>query len=43
MADKHHGLGLSIVAAIASMHGGVPHALTKGNETRIGFSMRQEQ
>ena len=43
MADKHHGLGLSIVAAVANMHGGVPHALSKGNETRIGFSMRREQ
>ena len=39
MADKHHGLGLSIVAAIASMHGGAPHASSDNNKTRIGFTM----
>ena len=39
MADKHHGLGLSIVAAIASMHSGAPHASSVNNETRIGFTM----
>ena len=41
MADKHHGLGLSIVAAIAHMHGGEPHVNSLNNETRIGFSMRK--
>ena len=41
MADKHHGLGLSIVAAIARMHGGVPHAVSANDETRIGFTMRK--
>lgn len=39
MADKHHGLGLSIVAAIAHMHGGKPHAVSDNNETHIGFTM----
>ncbi|MCL4162706.1 UNVERIFIED_CONTAM: hypothetical protein GTU68_017698, partial [Idotea baltica] len=43
MADKHHGLGLSIVAAIASMHSGAPHASSNNNETRIGFSMRRQR
>lgn len=38
-ADKHHGLGLSIVAAIAVMHGGSPHASSQKNKTRIGFTM----
>lgn len=38
-ADKHHGLGLSIVSAIADMHGGAPHASSKSNRTRIGFTM----
>lgn len=42
MADKHHGLGLSIVAAIARMHGGTPHAASANNETRIGFTMRRQ-
>ena len=42
MADKHHGLGLSIVAAIARMHGGAPHAASANNETRIGFTMRRQ-
>ena len=41
MADKHHGLGLSIVAAIAHMHGGEPHAASVNNETRIGFTLRR--
>ena len=43
MADKHHGLGLSIVAAIASMHSGAPHASSNNNETRIGFTMRRQK
>jgi len=42
MADKHHGLGLSIVAAIASMHGGTPHASSDNNKTRIGFTMLRQ-
>jgi len=41
-ADKHHGLGLSIVAAIASMHGGVPYASSENNKTRIGFTMLRQ-
>ena len=41
MADKHHGLGLSIVAAIARMHGGMPHATSTNNETSIGFTVRK--
>ena len=41
MADKHHGLGLSIVAAIARMHGGTPHAASDKNKTQIGFTMRR--
>ena len=41
MADKHHGLGLSIVAAIARMHGGMPHATSANNETSIGFTVRK--
>lgn len=43
MADKHHGLGLSIVAAIAHMHGGVPHAVSENNETRIGFTLLKHE
>lgn len=36
-AVVNHGLGLSIVAAIASMHGGEPFAESSGGTTRIGF------
>jgi len=39
MADKHHGLGLSIVAAIAHMHGGTPHVTSVNNETSVGFTL----
>ena len=39
-AEKsHHGLGLSIVAAIARMHDGFPAAESKGGVTRVGFSL----
>lgn len=41
MADQHHGLGLSIVAAIAHMHGGTPHVASMNHETRVGFTMRK--
>jgi two-component system heavy metal sensor histidine kinase CusS len=36
----HHGLGLSIVAAIARMHDGLPTAESLGNITRVGFSVQ---
>lgn len=40
--DKpHHGLGLSIVAAIARMHDGQPWAESGQGLTRVGFSLRQ--
>ncbi|MET0210285.1 MAG: heavy metal sensor histidine kinase, partial [Burkholderiaceae bacterium] len=35
----HHGLGLSIVAAIARMHGGEPFASSEHGVTRIGLSL----
>ena len=35
----HHGLGLSIVAAIARMHDGFPAAESGGGTTRVGFSL----
>lgn len=35
----HHGLGLSIVAAIARMHDGYPTAESGGGQTRVGFSL----
>ncbi|MBY0234503.1 MAG: two-component sensor histidine kinase, partial [Burkholderiaceae bacterium] len=38
-ADLNHGLGLSIVAAIARMHGGAPFADSKDGVTRIGISL----
>jgi two-component system heavy metal sensor histidine kinase CusS len=38
-ANQHHGLGLSIVAGIARMHGGQPYAQSSGNTIRIGFSL----
>jgi len=38
-ASVNHGLGLSIVAAIARMHRGHPFALSGGGETRIGFTV----
>jgi two-component system, OmpR family, heavy metal sensor histidine kinase CusS len=36
-ADRNHGLGLSIVAAIARMHGGRPTASSSGGITAIGM------
>lgn len=39
-ADRNHGLGLAIVAAIARMHGGRATAESKGGTTRIGFLLR---
>lgn len=35
----HHGLGLSIVAAIARMHDGDTVAMSSAGTTRVGFSM----
>ncbi|OWQ48204.1 hypothetical protein CDL60_06385 [Roseateles noduli] len=37
--DDHLGLGLSIVDAIARMHGGAPFARSDERETRIGFTL----
>lgn len=36
-ADRNHGLGLAIVAAIARMHGGRAFAESAGGATRIGL------
>ncbi len=38
-AAQHHGLGLSIVAAIARMHGGRPFAASTGGLTTIGITL----
>ena len=38
-AQVHHGLGLSIVAGIARMHGGEPFVQSANQSTRIGFSV----
>ncbi|TNF51605.1 MAG: two-component sensor histidine kinase, partial [Burkholderiales bacterium] len=35
----HHGLGLSIVAAIARMHDGLASAESADGRTRVGFSL----
>jgi two-component system heavy metal sensor histidine kinase CusS len=40
MEKPHHGLGLSIVAAIARMHDGFPAAESSGGVTRVGFSLQ---
>ncbi len=40
-AHRHHGLGLSIVAAIAQMHGGVAFARSESGRTVVGFSLRR--
>jgi len=39
-AARNHGLGLSIVAAIARMHGGVPLAESSAGATAIGLMLR---
>lgn len=39
-ADRNHGLGLAIVAAIARMHGGRPLAASTGGRTSIGLSLK---
>jgi len=39
LSDKHHGLGLSIVAAIARMHGGEHFARSEDGITCIGFTL----
>ena len=41
-ADRNHGLGLSIVAAIARMHGGVPLAESSAGMTAIGLTLCAE-
>jgi two-component system heavy metal sensor histidine kinase CusS len=38
-ADRNHGLGLSIVAAIARMHGGTATATSSENGTYICFTL----
>lgn len=38
-ADMNHGLGLSIVAAIAQMHGGEPFANSADGVTRVGMEL----
>lgn len=39
-ASRNHGLGLSIVAAIARMHGGTAEAVSTDGYTTIGFNVR---
>lgn len=39
-SDRNHGLGLSIVAAIARMHGGQPLATSSGGVSSIGMSFK---
>ena len=39
-ADRNHGLGLSIVAAIARMHCGRPFARSEAGVTTIGLQLR---
>jgi two-component system heavy metal sensor histidine kinase CusS len=41
MEKPHHGLGLSIVAAIARMHDGFPAAESSDGVTRVGFSLQE--
>ncbi|MDO9596154.1 MAG: heavy metal sensor histidine kinase [Azoarcus sp.] len=40
--ETNHGLGLSIVAAIARMHGGRTFALSAAGRTTVGFSLSAE-
>ncbi|WP_295977198.1 heavy metal sensor histidine kinase [uncultured Variovorax sp.] len=42
-STRHHGLGLSIVEAIARMHGGRVFAASRGGETRIGFTVASSE
>lgn len=37
--ERHHGLGLSIVKAIASLHGGTVFADSREGHTTVGFSL----
>ena len=39
-ASRNHGLGLSIVAAVARMHGGSAEARSADGVTTVGFSLR---
>lgn len=41
-ADRNHGLGLSIVAAIARMHSGRPLATSSSGISSIGMSLKDE-
>jgi two-component system heavy metal sensor histidine kinase CusS len=38
-ADRNHGLGLAIVAAIARLHGGHTFAESADGQTRIGLML----
>lgn len=40
--ETNHGLGLSIVAAIARMHGGRTFALSAAGRTTVGFCLSAE-
>lgn len=40
-ASRNHGLGLSIVAAIARMHGGRPTASSSGGLTAVGMVLKR--
>ncbi len=42
-AHQHHGLGLSIVAAIARMHQGEPFAISQDGATAIGVRLASSQ
>lgn len=37
--ERHHGLGLSIVKAIAALHGGVVFADSRDGQTTVGFTL----
>lgn len=43
LSEKHHGLGLSIVAAIARMHGGRHFARSENGLTCIGFTLARRR
>lgn len=42
-SSSHHGLGLTIVSAIARMHGGSTFASSGGGVTRIGILLAQPE